>query len=83
MSAEQPLLQGMYQKAQAYAHKVSLQTEWLTISAQFLILKTETALRANSRMWSKKYARIAPKLADWIEVNLPEGFSVFAFTRIH
>ncbi|NLC29930.1 MAG: IS256 family transposase, partial [Chloroflexi bacterium] len=26
---------------------------------------------------------IAPKLADWMEVNLPEGFSVFAFPRFH
>lgn len=31
----------------------------------------------------KKYARIAPKLADWMEVILPEGFSVFAFPRMH
>jgi transposase-like protein len=27
----------------------------------------------------EKYAQIAPKLADWMEVNLPEGFSFFAF----
>ena len=31
----------------------------------------------------EKYAKIAPKLADWMEVNLPEGFSVFAFPRLH
>jgi len=30
-----------------------------------------------------KYALIAPKLADWMEVNLPEGFTVFAFPRAH
>jgi len=27
----------------------------------------------------KKYAKIAPRLADWMEVNLPEGFPFFAF----
>ena len=27
----------------------------------------------------EKYAKIAPRLADWMEVNLPEGFSFFAF----
>jgi len=31
----------------------------------------------------KKYAQIAPKLADWMEVNLPEGFSFFAFPVSH
>lgn len=32
---------------------------------------------------AEKYARIAPKLADWMEVNLPEGFSFFAFPSAH
>jgi transposase-like protein len=31
----------------------------------------------------EKYAAVAPKLADWMEVNLPEGFTVFAFPREH
>jgi transposase-like protein len=31
----------------------------------------------------EKYAQIAPKLADWMEVNLPEGFSFFAFPAAH
>ncbi len=30
-----------------------------------------------------KYARKAPKLADWMEVNIPEGFTVFSFPRDH
>jgi len=30
-----------------------------------------------------KYALIAPKLADWMEVNIPEGFTVFSFPRDH
>jgi putative transposase len=31
----------------------------------------------------KKYAKIAPRLADWMEVNLSEGFSFFAFPASH
>lgn len=31
----------------------------------------------------EKYADIAPALADWMEVNLPEGFTVFAFPKTH
>ena len=31
----------------------------------------------------EKYELIAPKLADWMEVNLPEGFTVFSFPREH
>ena len=30
-----------------------------------------------------KYAQDAPRLADWMEENLPEGFTVFAFPQKH
>ena len=31
----------------------------------------------------EKYALVAPKLADWMEVNIPEGFTMFAFPKVH
>jgi len=31
----------------------------------------------------EKYAMLAPKLADWMEINIPEGFTVFSFPREH
>lgn len=31
----------------------------------------------------EKYSVIAPKLADWMEVNIPEGFAVFSFSQSH
>ena len=31
----------------------------------------------------EKYAHLAPKLADWMEVNIPEGFTAFSFPKIH
>jgi transposase-like protein len=31
----------------------------------------------------EKYAILAPKLADWMEVNIPEGFTIFTFPRVY
>jgi transposase-like protein len=31
----------------------------------------------------RKYAKIASKLADWLEQNIPEGLTVFAFPAAH
>jgi len=31
----------------------------------------------------EKYSASASKLADWMEVDLPEGFTVFAFPKLH
>ncbi len=43
--------------------------------------------RETGQMYLKKavnkYADIAPKLADWMEANIPEGFTVFSFPREH
>lgn len=30
-----------------------------------------------------KYSQSAPRLADWLETNLPEGLTVFAFPKAH
>ena len=31
----------------------------------------------------EKYAFIVPKLADWMEINIPDGFTVFSFPKAH
>jgi transposase-like protein len=31
----------------------------------------------------EKYERPAPKLAEWMETNVPEGFAVFALPESH
>jgi putative transposase len=31
----------------------------------------------------KKYRTTAPRLADWLEANVPEGLTVFAVPRSH
>lgn len=32
---------------------------------------------------ARKYAKVASKLADWLEQNIPEGLTVFAFPAAH
>ena len=32
---------------------------------------------------AKKYRTTAPKLAEWLETNIPEGLAVFALPRSH
>ena len=29
----------------------------------------------------EKYANLAPRLSDWMEINIPEGFTVFSFPK--
>jgi putative transposase len=31
----------------------------------------------------QKYAKSAPRLADWLEENIPQGLTVFAFPEAH
>jgi transposase-like protein len=35
------------------------------------------------RQTVQKYAKSAPRLAAWLERDLPEGFTVFAFPKAH
>jgi transposase-like protein len=73
----------LQQNAQAYVPRVSMRREVAEdIRTIFNAPDRETAeiyLKKNV----EKYAVIAPKLADWMEVNISEGFTVFAFPRMH
>ena len=73
----------LQQNAQAYIPKVSMRMEVAeVIRTIFNAPDRETAESYLSRA-VEKYADIAPRLADWIEVNLSEGFTVFTFPRAH
>lgn len=69
----------LQQNAQAYITKTSLKTE--------VASDIRTIFRAGSLEEAKrlldivvgKYAKCQSKLAAWIEENIPEGFTVFAF----
>ncbi len=73
----------LQQNAQAYVPKVSLRTEVAEDIRNIFDAQDRDTAESHLRDAVKKYARIAPKLADWMEVNLPEGFTVFAFPRLH
>ena len=73
----------LQQNAQSYVPKVGLRTEVAEDIRTIFDAQDRDTAESHLKDAVKKYARIAPRLADWMEVNLPEGFSVFAFPRFH
>ena len=73
----------LQQNAQAYVPRVGMRREVAEdIRTTFNAPDRETAEKYLQRM-VEKYANVAPKLADWMEVNIPEGFTAFAFLKSH
>ena len=73
----------LQQNDQAYVPKVGMRRELSEdIRTIFNAPDRETA-ESYLKKVVEKYAILAPKLADWMEVNLPEGFTVFAFPKTH
>jgi len=73
----------LQQNAQAYVPRMGMRREVAEdIRTIFNAPDRETA-EAYLGKAVKKYAGVAPKLADWMEVNLPDGFTVFAFPKTH
>ena len=73
----------LQQNAQSYVPRKSMQKQ----VAEDIRIIFNAPSREKAEMYLaeivEKYAQIAPKLADWMEVNLPEGFSFFAFPVAH
>jgi putative transposase len=73
----------LQQNAQAYIPRVGMRKEAAEdIRGIFNAPDQETAQLYLDKA-VEKYTIIAPKLADWMEVNIPEGFTVFSFPRDH
>jgi len=73
----------LQQNAQSYVPRVSMRREVAEdIRTIFNAPDREAAQNYLNKMLNK-YAEIAPKLVDWMEVNIPEGFAVFAFPKAH
>lgn len=73
----------LQQNAQSYVPRVGMRREVAEdIHTIFNAPERETA-EAYLKKSVEKYAPLAPKLADWMEVNIPEGFTVFSFPRSH
>ena len=73
----------LQQNAQAYIPRKSMQEDVATdIRAIFRAADRKRA-EALLKTTVEKYAESAPKLATWMEENLEEGFTVFAFPAAH
>jgi len=73
----------LQQNAQAYVPRVGMRREVAEdIRTIFNAPDRETAENYLKKI-VEKYANVAPKLADWMEVNIPEGFTVFSFPKSH
>jgi transposase-like protein len=73
----------LQQNAQAYVPRKSMQEEVARdIRTIFDAPDRETAESYLKRM-IEKYEQSAPKLADWMETNIPEGLTVFSFPVAH
>lgn len=73
----------LQQNAQSYVPKVKLRRE--VAEDIRTIFNAPDGEMANIYLEKtiEKYAGIAPRLADWMEINLPEGFTVFSFPKAH
>jgi len=73
----------LQQNAQAYVPKQEMKTEVARdIRAIFNAADQQEATELLKRV-VQKYAKTASKLSEWIEMNLPEGLTVFAFPESH
>ena len=73
----------LQQNAQSYVPKVNMRREVAEdIRTIFNAPDQETA-ESYLKKTVEKYADIAPRLADWMEVNIPEGFAVLTFPKLH
>ena len=73
----------LQQNAQAYVPRKELQSE---VAADIrLIFNAPDRPTANEYLTRsvQKYAKRAARLADWLEQNIPEGLTVFAFPVAH
>ena len=73
----------LQQNAQSYVPKVGMRKE---VAEDIRVIFNAPDRELAEEFLKKaveKYAVLAPKLADWMEVNLPEGFTVFSLPRTH
>jgi transposase-like protein len=73
----------LQQNAQAYVPRVGMRREVAEdIRTIFNAPDRETAQTYLDKAVDK-YTTLAPRLADWMEMNIPEGFTVFSFPKEH
>jgi transposase-like protein len=73
----------LQQNAQSYVPRVSMRREVAEDIRTIFNAPDREAAQTYLDKAVDKYSILTPKLADWMEVNIPEGFTVFAFPRVH
>ena len=73
----------LQQNAMQYVPHVSMRREVAADIRVIFNMPDREAAQMYLKKAVNKYALIAPKLADWMEINIPEGFTVFSFPRDH
>jgi len=73
----------LQQNVQAYVPRVGMRREVAEDIRTIFNAPDRDTAEAYLKKLVEQYAAIAPKLADWMEVNVPEGFTVFAFPKAH
>lgn len=73
----------LQQNAQSYVPRVSMRREVAEDIRIIFNAPDRKTAESYLKKTVEKYAEIAPGLADWMEVNIPEGFTVFAFPKTH
>src|SRR5512144_2566195 len=73
----------LQQNASQYVPRQSMKTEVAADLRMVFNAPHRSAAEAYLAQVVQKYAKSAPKLADWIEKNVPDGLTVFAFPACH
>jgi len=73
----------LQQNAQGYVPRKEMQAEVAADIRTIFNARDRATAEQYLAQTVQKYAKTAPKLANWMEKNIPEGFTVFAFPAEH
>jgi len=73
----------LQQNAQAYVPKKDMKEEVAEAIRKIFNCSDQTEADRLLTLTAEKYAKIAPKLSEWMETNVPESLSVFSLPESH
>jgi transposase-like protein len=73
----------LQQNAQAFVPRQDMKSEVATAIRAIFTASSRTAADALLAQTVQTYAKVASKLASWLETAIPEGLTVFAFPSSH
>ena len=73
----------LQRNAMAYVPKVSMRKKAASDIRDIFNSPNRQDAEARLGRYVRKYSQSAPKLAEWMEQNIPEGFAVFMLPQAH